>query len=356
MTESELYYFAGKCLALDENPEFRIQVIELCENNLIDWYHFVAICSDNYILPALYIKFRKNTILQYLPDAVQELLLEIYELNYERNKAILEQVKSINSVLNQHKIFPTYLKGVGSLIDDIYSDYGERMMIDIDFMVPEEDFLTTAEIMLNNGYLCYKDIEILEPWKWKHYPPIYHPDFPVSIEIHRIPTHHKCNWFNYYIIDAAKKPSAILKGCFVPSSTHKIMHNFIHSQLSHKGSLFGNTLLRDIYDLHLLSKQVSLAETLPQIKRKKKAIAYFAFARTELGFDETFFAEQNPKYYILKKKHELILDSVLFRKMYHGLVNSFLIVKDRYIGKFIKAFYSKEIQRSIKRKLLYRTS
>ena len=354
MTKSEIYNFAGKCLVLDENPEFRKKVIELCKNDLIDWEKFVKICSDNYVLPSIYLKFRTHHILDYLPQELREFLLEIYELNRSRNNSILEQIKSITAILNEKNIFPLYLKGVGNLLDESYFDIGERLMIDIDFLVPEEDFLTTAEIMINNGYLHYEDIEIFETWKWKHYPPLYHPDFPAPIEIHRIPTHHKRRWFNQEIINNEKKTVSTLKGCFVPSFRHKIIHNFIHSQISHKGFLFGIIPLRDIYDLYLLSKQFSINETLPLIKKRNMAIAYFAFARNVFEFDNQFFSIQNLKYRILKKKHELNYNSPIFKKSFHGLVLLFLTIINRYIGKFFKAFYSKEIRRSIKKKICNR--
>jgi len=48
---------------------------------------------------------------------------------------------------------PIYLKGTGNLIDGIYSDIGERIIGDIDFLVPEKDFRTTAELFKKEGYL-----------------------------------------------------------------------------------------------------------------------------------------------------------------------------------------------------------
>ncbi|MGM0408483.1 MAG: nucleotidyltransferase family protein, partial [Bacteroidota bacterium] len=248
MTQSEIYYFAGKCLILDKNPEFRKKVLEVCQNDLMDWKQFVAICSNNLILPAICLKFRSHNILEHLPHDLSEHLLEIYELNRERNNLIVEQIKSITAVLNGQNIFPLFFKGAGNLIDDVYSDIGERLMYDIDFLVPEKDFLTSAEIMMDHGYLSYSEIDFLENLpnlkvlpKWMHhYPALYHPDFPASIEIHRMPTHNKSKWFNQGIINAEKKAASTLKGCFVPSFQHRIIHNFIHSQLSHKGYLFGN--------------------------------------------------------------------------------------------------------------------
>lgn len=354
MTKSEIYYFAGKCLVLDENQEFIKEVIELCKNDVIDWQQFVEICSNNLILPAIYQKFRTHNILEYLPEELSEHLSEVYELNRQRNNAIFGQIKSITAILNEQGIFPLYFKGAGNILDNVYSDIGERLMIDIDFLVPEKDFLTSARILLNNGYLSFTDHEVLEVWKWKHYPVLYHPDFPAYVEIHRIPTHRNRDWFNQDLINTGKKTVSSLDGCYVESFRHKIMHNFIHSQISHQGYLFGVVPLRDIYDLYLYSKHLQIVETLPHIKQKRKAIAYFAFARTVFEFDEQFFPLQNRNYRNLKRKHKLILNSTFFKKFYHNSISMFLTVKDQYIGKSIKAFYSKEIRRSIRRKLSIR--
>ena len=339
---------------MNENPEFRKKVLEVCQNDLMNWTQFVTICSNNLILPSIYLKFRSYNILEHLPLNLRDYLREIYELNRQRNQAILKQMQSVTLALNGKKIFPLFLKGAGNLIDDVYSDIGERLMADIDFLVPEKDFLLSAEIMMNQGYLCTKEMDILEnlpnvkifPNGVHHYPALYHPDFSAFIEIHRIPTHHKYNWFNPEIINAEKKAASGLQGCFVQSFQHKIIQNFIHSQLSHKGYLLGNVPLRDIYDLHLLSKHYSLMDTLPKIKKREKAIAYFAFARNVFGFDEQFPPPKNRKYRILKKKHELMMDSRLFKKSYLSLIPIILFING-YTVRFFQAFYSKEIRSEI---------
>jgi len=50
----------------------------------------------------------------------------------------------LNATLYAAGISPIYLKGTGNLIDGICSDIGERIIVDIDSLVPEKDFLTTA--------------------------------------------------------------------------------------------------------------------------------------------------------------------------------------------------------------------
>ena len=101
----------------------------------------------------IYLKFRKQDLLDYLPEVLANHLKEIYELNHTRNGQILLQMKEMNTTLNKAGISPIYLKGTGNLIDGIYDDIGERIIGDIDFLVPEKDFLTAAELFKNEEYL-----------------------------------------------------------------------------------------------------------------------------------------------------------------------------------------------------------
>jgi len=89
-----------------------------------------------------------------VPDVLEQHLKEIYTLNRTRNEQILLQVKEMNATLNAANISPIYLKGTGNLIDGIYGDIGERIIGDIDFLVAEKDFLTTA--------VCFKMRECRE--------------------------------------------------------------------------------------------------------------------------------------------------------------------------------------------------
>ncbi|MEZ5106967.1 MAG: nucleotidyltransferase family protein [Draconibacterium sp.] len=344
MTKSELYYFASKCLIIHEHPEFVSDIIDAFKNDLIDWVQFITICSDNLILPTIYLRFRSHGLLEYLPKEVAEHLKEIYDLNFQRNNEILRQIKSINETLKTRDVIPLYLKGAGNLIDNIYSDIGERLMGDIDFLVQEEDFFPSISLMLDAGYLNYMNSTYINIRETQHYPRIYNTDFAADVEIHRIPNEYDCgNWFNNKVIYDERKTLNIQSKCYVESDKHKILHNFIHSQLDNEGFLFGNIRLRDIYDIFLISKRYSLNEILLSAKFQRKATAYFAFAKNAFDLDNNFFKKKNFSYKILKIRQHLNLNYKLFYKVNKGLILSYIYFRDKkgYYGKLIHLFSSK---------------
>lgn len=356
MTNIELFYFAGKCLTIEEHPGFRKELIDKITTDSFDWEKFVAHCSNHLILPVIYLKFKSQDILKYLPEEVSEFLKEVYELNLERNNQIKKQLQEITGILNKGNIYPIYLKGAGHLLNGLYADMGERMMSDIDLLVPEKDYVNAAQLMKNEGYSMHdefasefygEDAESL-----KHYPPLVKDGSAAHIEIHRLPVEAACqSWFNSELIDTEKKPVSALKGCFVISDKHNIIHNFIHSQLGHEGHIYGIVSLRDLYDLYLLSKRTEVQQTLPCIKTKQKAIAYFAFADRALALDSQLYEGGNFSSWIFIKKHDLNQSSRTFYLLHRGIIYFIQRVIIGFTGQIIKSFYSRKMRHWVIKRL-----
>lgn len=351
MTNNELFFFTGKCLSLDEHPELAEDIIKQCQSDSTDWQKFVGLCSNHLILPLVYVKFQTHGILEHLPEELVQHLKQIFDLNVTRNNQILQQIREITDTLNKHNIEPLFLKGSANLLDGLYSNIGERILSDVDFLVPEKDYLLSAKLLENVGY------SVLEPFfgdagEKTHYPRLCHPDFVSIIEIHRIPVKKNYEaWFNTNTIETEKKTIPSLPGCHVSSDKHKIIHNFIHSQLSDEGYLYGIVSFKDLYDLYLLSKRADLLHSLEEIKSKKRAIAYFAFAKMALGLNESFFSGSNLNYWILKKKHSLNLSSRIFYFTFRHTIFISQRIFSGYIGQFFEAFYSREMRKSIFKRL-----
>lgn len=352
MNNNELYQFACQCLSLDDHPESITKIINNLSNN-DSCRDFTRFCSNYWILPTIYVKFRSHEILSHLPEEFTEFLAEVHQLNFNRNEQILKQLQEIIHILNKAQIYPTLLKGAGNLVDNIYNDIGERMMSDIDFLVQEKDYLLSAELLQKAGYLKSKDISEYEDIRaMKHYPKLYHPNSPAAVEIHRIPVNQKYStWFNQDRINSESRTISSMEGCYIQSDNHKIIHNFIHGQLSNEGYLFGRINLRDIYDLYLFSKRTQLKDALPQIIEFRKAVAYFAFAKNAFELNDNFFDDENFAHKILNKKHHLKMNSPFFYEVFQSTIFLYQRVFIGYTGQLFKALYSKEKQQYLFRRI-----
>ncbi|MEI6678538.1 MAG: nucleotidyltransferase family protein [Mariniphaga sp.] len=348
MTNKELFYFTGKCMMLDEDPGFSRIIVDKINSETIDWQIFVTMCSDHLILPVIYLKFEKHNILASLPNELTEFLKEIYDLNASRNRQILSQIQEVTKTLNANNIYPIYLKGAAHLLSELYSAIGERILGDIDFLVPEKDYLTAAKVLENDGYSTFEDIpKYFDVEQFKHYPRISKPGFPADLEIHQALTQNPLSWFDPQITDQEKKPVKSLEGCFVLSDNHQIIHNFIHSQLSHGGHSSGIVSFRDLYDLYLLSKRMPFNDVLPNIKTKQKAIAYFLFAGKAFGLSKPLNPKGNLSSWLFSKKHDLNMGSATFYNTHRTLLFIFQRIFTAYLGQIIKSFYSKSVRQSV---------
>jgi hypothetical protein len=353
MTNKEIFYFTGKCLTINKHAGFRDEIIKLIAADSVDWEKFVAFCSNHLILPAIYLKFKSNGIIDYLPEELSVHLKDIYDLNLSRNIQILKQLQEITEILNNSNILPIYLKGAGNLLDGLYSDLGERIMGDIDFLVPENDFLLAVQLLQNSGYSYSSDHPAyLDAKDRMHFPGLYKEDVPAIVEIHHTPvdlTYQR--WFNSEMIEMEKRTVSTLQGCYVLSDKHNIILNFIHGQLHHGAHSSGIVSFRDLYDFNMLSKRFEPRLTLPDIKTKQKAIAYFLFAGKAFGQPEKFYPTKNLSFRILSKKHELNLSSSTFYHGYRYVVFFTHQIFVKYIGQIFDSFHSRQVRQSLYRRL-----
>lgn len=191
MTHSALFLFTGKCLAMDENPSVREEVVSAISGGSVPWEEFVWTGSSHYVLPALYTAFERNGILPLLPDDLTEHLQNIYTLNAARNKRILVQCRHIAALLSPADIRPVFFKGAALLLMGLYQDPGDRLMEDIDILLLETEIPEALDLLLKGGYVPHPVEEGKEEAYTDHHhlPPMYHPGQVATLEIHRYPVH-----------------------------------------------------------------------------------------------------------------------------------------------------------------------
>ncbi len=261
MDPKKMYYFIGKCHTLPDNEAEKNEVFTQVSKPDFPWEKFVRMASGHFMVPAVYLRFKLSGLLNELPKELIQYLEYFYNLNFERNIKITYQLRDITELLSRNNIKPIFLKGCANLIDGLYSDAGERMIGDIDFLVQEKNFLKTAELLIEDGYKTDKLVRTKNFNKVKHYPALKKNGGVVYVEIHRnLVKYQHSKRFSASKIFNEKKSIGGLVQYHVPSEKNRAMHNFLHSQIDNHFHYYGQAALRDFYDIYLLSKRTSVNE------------------------------------------------------------------------------------------------
>jgi hypothetical protein len=231
---------------------------------------------------------------------------------------------------------------------------GERMIGDIDLLVREYDYLKTIETIISLGY-CYEKKDFFTNELPKHFYRLYKNDVPADIEIHRLPVNIPFSKkFNTEIIFENRILAHGKQNIYVPSVEHRIIHNFIHTQLSNKGHWLKNNPLRDLYDFYLLSNFTKLSQVSNKVEEKNKLISYIYLYSQIFNVQQynTQFKNFSSKLYF--SLSNLYLKHSLFYKINLLFYNMFYLLPGRITLAFKNKLYRNHILYKIKQEGLFR--
>ena len=250
----------------------------------IFWDRLVQLGSSQLVLPAIYGALKRKKLIGHTPKDLVSYLLEITDLNYKRNTAILKQIDFLSEIFNRHQIEYVFLKGAAILIAKPYEALSERMVGDIDVLVSEKALLRTQQLLIDEGfeevsknYDFTKDLDSA-----KHLKRIVHPNFIAAVEIHR------------KLLDLTlKKPISSTEvlnkkrkdydGFYIPSQKHLWQHAIFNWQFNDSGMARNALAFRSVIDvLYLESK-----DELVKLKSAPKAIKHF-YSLLSLYYDTYF--------------------------------------------------------------------
>ena len=296
MSYKSSFFFIAKCLQLKVTNAQCSELVLQMKSEKVNWVEVVNVASSHLVLPLLYIRLKESDILQYLPEDLQTYLKEITDLNRRRNTLLLEELTVLNKFFAENNIQVIYLKGTAMLLKGLYSDVGERMIGDVDFLVAPDKMEYVASKLIEIGY---KPLAQYDPGLFdltKHYPRMVSPERNFALEIHKdvIQNFRKRKLvFANYDKDKVSKDSF-----FLPSVKHLIWHNVINTQLNDSGYLLSSLNLRQQYDLLLLS-QIAVIEDVIVSNRhfRKEMFAYLVKTKylfnnvTELSYQTNLYSK-----------------------------------------------------------------
>ena len=117
---------------------FQEKIIENFNVEKLNLEKIIKITSNELVLPLFFYKLKKLKLLAYFPKDFIEYIQMIYDLNYDRNKVLLNELSDLSKIFKKEKISYS-IKGSALLVSDYYENIGNRMIGDIDFMIKKED-------------------------------------------------------------------------------------------------------------------------------------------------------------------------------------------------------------------------
>lgn len=299
MKNSDAYYFIGHLFALNIEESRREEVLRQIESENIDWDKVVKLASDQLVLPLLYVKFRDSDLLDYLPDGLAQHLETVYDLNRKRNEQLIEQAHEIAQCLNGVGIRPIFIKGMANLLDGLYPDNGERMMLDIDFLVQNDEISQAAEALRAIGYNTYTGTMYWDK-STKHYPRLTNPNRISDIEMHFNPASEEaCVDYGYSHI---RKDGMVRDTYILPSIKDDLKINFLHAMFDNKGYWLKKSALREMYDAILFIRSDSFSEISLNQNQTRIYTIYLSLISAVCGLSllpktESFFLQKRHIYF-----------------------------------------------------------
>ena len=339
MNYKESFFFIGKCLTISHDKANKILIEKQLESGLVDWDLVTKVSTSHYVFPALYCNLKRANFLMYLPQDLVDYMINISDLNRERNLQIIEQAKEINELFLANNITPIFLKGAGNLLEGLYEDIAERMLGDIDFIFSKEEYPKAIEIITNYGYSKVRNTDFELP-SFKHYPRLQKENSIAAIEVHKeIVIEKYAKEFNFTFIE---KDKIFKGGIHLLSYENQFAATIIAHQINNHGQFYNVVSLRNMYDIFLLSMKINSLSFIDKFNLLFHPLNnYIALCNKTLGQVSTLKHKTTKKSLKALTINNKLLESYSFRKKNEKKWNNYLFLKIRLEIVF-KSLYKNE--------------
>ena len=268
----------------------------------IDYELLIKIASSHLMLPSLYVNLKKKKQLKLIPDELVRYLKEIYEINSNRNKVLIQEIQEISEFLNTNKINYVFLKGSSMILGDYFDDVGERMLGDIDILIDYKQRNKVINLLNENSYEAN--------FTYKVWNANVDPSFTNTKKLFSIDLHNKLMPKKYnYLIDSStvlNKSLKIKKNINILNAYDELAYSIYNYQIGDHGYLKVSYSYRKIYDIFRILKKNKIY----QLKKDKFILNFFNTIKelniiSEISFEkssnrlfnERFKLKINNKYY-----------------------------------------------------------
>ncbi|MBK8579975.1 MAG: nucleotidyltransferase family protein [Candidatus Accumulibacter sp.] len=222
-----------------------------------EWEKVLRLSSAHLVTPQLRwaLQEQGKDLISAIPADVVDYIDAIYTLNLEKTGRVKEQLAQFIQALNCLGIRPLLLKGAAVIVGGLYPTDGERMVTDIDVLIPPSSLPEILEKLASIGYQEMDNtgglvkIRTAEALSHHHYPPLFNPDWPVTVELHVQPVLLRYGrLLSTEELFLAATPLSWPEADFLlPAPEHMIVHNIIHTFLVDTRDQMRNMSLRQSF-------------------------------------------------------------------------------------------------------------
>lgn len=213
------------------------------------WEPMLALAHRHLIAAPWYPALQRRGLLARAPAEVVEHLAALHAFNTERNALLRRELIRAARTFNAIGVEPLLLKGALALLPGQSPEVAARLMGDLDLLVPADRIAECGEALIAGGY--YTAAEEDGAAASHHAPPLRHPDHGTKFELHRAVVGRSLA--SVPPVDDLwrdSRPVAVenVVVC-VPSPTHRVLHNALHTLVQDRRAESGILELRQLLDL-----------------------------------------------------------------------------------------------------------
>ncbi|MBU0515863.1 MAG: nucleotidyltransferase family protein [Proteobacteria bacterium] len=299
MTGRQAYYFLGRLLGGDDPaPRRGGTLAHWIASGRVSWERLVEVSSRHLVTPALLPAFDQNGL--QIPDDLREFLTDLRDLNAQRNEALSVQIEEIGRALNELGIEPVLLKGAAHLSSGLYGHPGDRVLGDLDILIPAEAARDCYLALVKIGYQGYFQTNPGDPYHDHHHlPPLEHHGRKAAVELHLEPVN-KRYWDVLSAAEMRADSTALATATARlrrPSLTHQVIQNILHCQSTrrHYPLRARRIPLRHLHDQTLIRRAAGEGIDWPGIRDRFDRAGQGRALRIHLALAERFFDRPRPE-------------------------------------------------------------
>lgn len=270
--------------------------------NEAEWQGVLRLSSRHLVTPLLRRAFQEHGLVSELPAGVSEFLDAVYTLNLDCNLRYQDQLAHLIQILNNIGVTPVLLKGAAALVGGLYPTQGERMIGDIDVLIPPSK-LSSAVVfkhLLTAGYQPVAEEELPETeedLKLLHYPRSYSRDWSAPVELHVHPVHLTVARLlsSEEVVRDATPLNWRGGDCLLPSPTHFVTHNVIHAFVVDMRIRQGYLSLRQLCEFVHANRTYGERIDWAVIQQRFDSLGYGSALRGYVGLASVYLGFQVPR-------------------------------------------------------------